>query len=161
MDLISFISTGFLLFSSFLFLRRRGKEEEARSLPPQLDSRCLPVLQISSAIIRRRIRVPRPRQPNIMRRLHMKRPITSQQSVHVRRDVVEVAEDGEAADVEVDGDVGGEDVVEEVEAALVERDGEGVEDLLDRDGFGGVLGRERGCEGRGELLGLGVGVGEG
>ena len=94
-----------------------------------------------------------------MRRLHMKSSKTPQQSIHVRRDVIEVAEDGEAADVEVDGHVGREDVVEEVEAALVERDGEGVEDLLDRDGFGGILRREWGCEGRGELLGLGVGEG--
>ena len=95
-----------------------------------------------------------------MRRLHMKSPVTMHQPPHVRRDVVEVVEDGEAADVEVDGHVRGEDVVEEVEAALVERDGEGVEDLLYRDGVGGILRGEGRREGRRELLG-GVGVGEG
>ena len=89
----------------------------------------------------------------------MKSPKTPQQSVHVRRDVVEVAEDGEAADVEVDGHVGREDVIEEVEAALVEGDGEGVKDLLNCDDFSGILGREGGCEGRRELLRLGVGEG--
>ena len=94
-----------------------------------------------------------------MRRLHMKSPNTLQQASHVRRHVVEVVQDGEAADVEIDGDIGGEDVVEEVEAALVEGDGEGVEGLLDRHGFGGVLGGEWGREGRRELLGVDVGEG--
>ena len=75
----------------------------------------------------------------------MEGPITLQQLAHVRRHIIEVFEDGEALDVEVDGHIGGEDVVEEVEAALVEGDAEGVEDLLDRDGFGGVLGGEWAC----------------
>lgn len=94
-----------------------------------------------------------------MRRLYMKGPISLQQPAHVRRHIVEIMKDRKAADVEVDGHVGGEDVVKEVETALVEPDGEGIEDLLDRDGFGSVLGREWGCEGRGELLCTGVGVG--
>ena len=94
-----------------------------------------------------------------MRRLHVKSAIPLQQSPHIRRNVVEIVEDGEATDVEVDGHIGCEDVVEEVEAALVESDAEGVEDLLDRDGFGGILGGEGRCEGRRELLGVGVGEG--
>ena len=120
--------------------------KKANSLPPQLNRRRLPVRQIGSGIIRRRIRVPLVlRQPYKMRALRMESPITLQQLTYVRRHIIKVSEDGEAAEVEVDGHIGGEDVVEEVEAALVEGDAEGVEDLLDRDGFDDILGGEWAC----------------
>lgn len=94
----------------------------------------------------------RPRQPDIMRRLDVKSRITLQRSPHVRRDVIEVVQNGEPGDVEVDGHVGGEDVVEEVEAALVDGDGEGVESLLDCHDLDGSLRGDGDREGRRELL---------
>ena len=87
-----------------------------------------------------------------MRRLDVESRITLQRSPHVRRDVIEVAQDGEPGDVEVEGHVGSEDVVEEVEAALVEGDGEGVEGLLDCHDLDGCLRRDGRREGRRELL---------
>ena len=87
-----------------------------------------------------------------MRRLDMKSGISLQYPPHARRDIVEVVKDGDSGDVEVDRYIWGEDVVQEVEAALVNGDGEGVDDLLDCDHVGGRLDGELCHKWRRELL---------
>ena len=104
--------------------------------PSQLHNRLsrLAGADISSAIIRRRERAGRAHQSDIMRRLGVESSRTLQRSPHERSKIVEIADDGDAVDVEIDGDVWGEDVVEDVEAACVKGYAEGIEGLLDRDG---------------------------
>ena len=91
-----------------------------------------------------------------MRRLGGESDCTLQRSPHEGREIVEVADNGDSGNVEVHRYVRGEDVVKEVESALVEGYPEGVEDLLDGDRVGcflGGQGRER--EWRRELLSVG------